>query len=333
MSNAITTYMQNDIVKAHFIEMMGNRDAAAYISSVLIAVNSSDKLMECTPKSVYTCAVRAATLRLQVDPGLGQAYLVPFKEKGVPTAVLIVGYKGLYDMAIRTGKYRYINVGPIFEGEEVAFDRLTGVAKLEGNKLSDKIIGYSGYLELYSGFSKAIYMSMEELEIWAQRYSKGYDREDSFWKKEHDKMCRKTVLRQLIRKWGYLDPHDALVLDEVEESASETVEGEIINNNGHETEPPEEPRPTQITKDQAMMDLGYDIKPPIQQEKKRLARDSDKKHYDEMDEKELADVIDDLSDKLSKALDKKSQDRILEKLDYIGEIQKSRKELSAAMID
>src|SRR4026208_373417 len=96
----ITNYMEAPIVKARFAQMMGERGASSYISSVLIAVADSNSLQKCTPVSVYTSALRAATLRLSVDPGVGQAYLVPFKGR----ATLIVGYKGLHDMAVRTNK-------------------------------------------------------------------------------------------------------------------------------------------------------------------------------------------------------------------------------------
>ena len=86
-------------------------------------------------------------MHLSVDPNLGQAYLVPFKNK----ATLIVGYKGLYDMAIRTGKYRYINVDKLYEGETIEINRLTGFAKLGGGKTGDKINGYFGAFEMMTG--------------------------------------------------------------------------------------------------------------------------------------------------------------------------------------
>src|SRR5690349_19310155 len=109
----ITNYLESSVVKARFAQIMGERGASNYIASVLIAVADSYSLQKCSPASIYTNALRAATLRLSVDPGVGQAYLVPFKGH----ATLIVGYKGLHDMAVRTNRYRYINVSPIYEGQ------------------------------------------------------------------------------------------------------------------------------------------------------------------------------------------------------------------------
>src|SRR5690242_1893285 len=96
----ITNYMESAVVKARFAQIMGERGASTYISSVLIAVADSKSLQECSPVSAYTSALRGATLRLSVDPRTGQAYLVPFKRR----ATLIVGYKGLQDMAIRRNR-------------------------------------------------------------------------------------------------------------------------------------------------------------------------------------------------------------------------------------
>jgi len=130
--NAITKYMHSETVKARFAEVVGERNAGPYIASVMLAVANDDsgKLKQCTPSSVYISALRAASLRLSVDPATGQAYLIPYKDK----ATLIVGYKGLQDMAVRTGRYRYINVSKMYEGEEVIIDRISGAAKLAGNR-------------------------------------------------------------------------------------------------------------------------------------------------------------------------------------------------------
>lgn len=257
MTNAISTYMQDDKVKNRFIELMGERNAAAYITSVLLAVANSDKLQECTPQSIHTCALRAATLRLSVDPGLGQAYLVPFRDKGVPKAVLITGYKGLYDMAIRTGKYRYINVNPLYEGETLDIDRITGYAKLGGGRTGDAIIGYFGAFEMMTGFFKVIYMPIEEIDAHGARYSKTYGFEDGFWRKEHDKMCRKTVLRTMLRKWGYFEPGDMAFLEEVEAEANNVVEGETTEV--PEVQPEPEPAKPQMEVKQAVADLGFQM--------------------------------------------------------------------------
>jgi recombination protein RecT len=218
----ITNYMESAVVKARFAQIMGERGASNYIASVLIAVADSWALQKCTPISIYTNALRAATLRLSVDPGVGQAYLVPFGEK----ATLIVGYKGLHDMAVRTNRYRYINVSQIYEGQEITQDQITGFHKIGGGRTGNRIIGWIGAFEMlarFGGYSKTLYMTVEEIHEHGQKYSKSYSKKDSPWQTEPDKMERKTVLRLLLRRWGYIDPADVKELEEME------VEGETID--------------------------------------------------------------------------------------------------------
>jgi len=267
MTSAITTYLRDEKVKERFSEILGKNDAASYIASVLLAVANSEKLQECTPQSIYISALRAATLHLSVDPILGQAYLVPFKQR----ATLIIGYKGLYDLALRTNQYRYINIDKVYEGEEIVFDRITGNAHLGGEKKSDIIIGFVGAFQLTSGFSKVIYMSVDEIEAHAKRYSKSYNLEDSLWKTEKPKMQRKTILRTMLKNWGYFDPRDAAIIGEIE-GENETIDGEIKSDPTPEitaqstpvpvapvAPPPMPEPPPQMTTAQALSDLGFDL--------------------------------------------------------------------------
>lgn len=227
---SIVQYMQSDMVRSRFSDVLGNANSGAYIAGVLLAVanDPTGQLRQCTPESIYTSALRAASLRLSVDQSLGQAHLVPYNGR----ATLIIGYKGLYDLAIRTGKYRYINVGHIYEGESVVEDRITGFHRIEGGKRSNTIIGWIGAFEMRNGFAKTIYMTVEEIHDHAKKYSRSYDNPRSLWKTDPHKMERKTILRILLRKWGYLDPQDAAVMEQIEEEAQEaesvaTAEREI----------------------------------------------------------------------------------------------------------
>lgn len=209
-------YIRSEEIMMRFKEVLGDYQASAYVSSVILAVANSQQLQECTPLSIVSSALRAASLRLSCDPSTGQAYLVPFKDRGVPKATLIVGYKGLYHMALRTNKYRDINVAEVYEGEEVSEDRITGMHKLEGRRTGNKVIGYIGYFELLSGFRKTDYMTVEEIHAHAQRRSKGYNRPDGAWKTDTAMMEKKTVLRLMLTHWGYFDPHDVMALESLE---------------------------------------------------------------------------------------------------------------------
>lgn len=231
---AITTisrYLESETVLSRFIKVVGEKNAESYISSVMITVKDSKQLQECQPDSIYTSALRAATLRLSTDPATGQAYLVPYAGK----CTLQIGYKGLYDMAVRTGKYRYINVGPIYDGQTVEENQITGFHSIHGSKQSDKVIGWIGAFEMNpergqtTGFGKTFYMTVEEIHEHAKQYSKTYGKKDwkgnpTIWQTETPKMERKTVLRLMLRRWGYFDPNDVQTLNEIE-AEEEAIEG------------------------------------------------------------------------------------------------------------
>jgi len=210
----IKKYVRSDEIMTRFREVLSNREAPAYVNSVLLAVANSPKLMECTPQSIVSSCLRAATLRLSVDPSIGQAYPVPFKGK----ATLIVGYKGYIHMALRTNKYRDLNIGKVYEGQEVTEDQITGHIKLEGMRTSDKVVGYVGYFVLTNCYSKTIYMTVEEIHALAKKHSKSYGYDDSAWTTNTTDMEKKTVLRRLLTHWGVLDPHDANALEAIDDS-------------------------------------------------------------------------------------------------------------------
>ena len=253
----VSKFMRSEDTKARFAEVVGSHNAGAYISSVLLAVANSDQLQKCTIESIYISAMRAATLHLSVDPSTGQAYLVPFGDQ----ATLIVGYKGLQDMAVRTGKYRYINVGPVYEGETITPDRISGLItydSLGGAKKSDTIIGWLGAFEMNpergqkTGYAHTLYMTREECQAHGKKYSKSYGRKNSKgeftskWQTDPEPMEKKTILRLLLRRWGYLDPADIQTLENIE------AEPEAIDV---EPSPTEERAPR--TEAQLLEELGY----------------------------------------------------------------------------
>jgi recombination protein RecT len=238
-----TRFFMSPGVRERFIEILGKQNAGPYIASVLIAVGNSKKLQECTIPSIFHAAERAASLRLSVDPSSGQAHLVPYKDK----CTLIVGYKGYYDMAVRTEKYRYINVHEIYEGQTITPDLFSGEinqSSLGGSPISNRVIGWLGVFEMRSGYSHAIYLTVEEVHKHAARYAQSYNYTDSPWKTETAKMERKTVLSMLIRKWGYLDPTDVMHLEAIEEGEEEEEDlAELGVIDGEWSEPAEEPKP------------------------------------------------------------------------------------------
>lgn len=193
-----------------FNELLGKR-APQFIGSLVSMINDEPRMIQAfydSPNSIIKAALRAASYDLPIDPTLGQAYVVPFKNKGKMEAVFILGYKGMYQLAVRTGVYKRINVVDVHEGELVKWDRLTEEAEFkfvdddeEREKLP--IIGYCGYFELTNGMKKTIYMTKEQIENHEKKFRKG-DYMGKVWKEDWESMAAKTVLRRLLGKWGLL---------------------------------------------------------------------------------------------------------------------------------
>ena len=237
-SKAITTYGNYQKIKAYgqspevlntFVQLLG-KSAPHYIQSALIAVQTNETLMECTPRSIFRSALRAATLGLSCDPSLGHAYIVPYKNKetGEKEAQFQPGWHGVQQMAIRTGKYAYINVSSVCEGEKVVEDRITGDLKIEGGLTgSPDTVGLIASFKLLTGYKKSIYMSNEELEDHGRKYSKSYNRPDSIWKTNKKAAYHKTIILKLLRTYGYLDPMDMAALEHIEDEDLGVIDSEL----------------------------------------------------------------------------------------------------------
>jgi recombination protein RecT len=199
MANELALQMKKDTVIERFSEITGGeRQANVFIASVLLAVKDNKAIEDCTPTSVIKSALRAATLRLSVDPALKQAYLVPYSGR----ATLQLGWKGLYDMAMRTGKYRFINVAEIRPGYTVEFDLISGAASVERKEGSEG--GWVASFELapkWGGMGKSLFMTHSEIQSHKEKYAKGHNRSDSAWNTSLLQMERKTVLRNLLQTW------------------------------------------------------------------------------------------------------------------------------------
>ncbi len=190
------------------------REGAQFVSSVVSAVTNNPALQRCSQMSVLNCALLGLSLKLSPSPQLGQYYMVPFedKEQG-PIAQFILGYKGYVQLAIRSGQYRKLNVLPIKAGELIRYDPLEETIEVkliedEEERAAAETIGYYAFFEYQNGFRKTLYWSREKMESHAKQYSKGYENDlkkgtsYTFWTKDFDAMACKTMLRQLISKWG-----------------------------------------------------------------------------------------------------------------------------------
>lgn len=212
----MTAYLTQDAVKNQINQVIGGKNGQRFISAVVSAVNTDPMLQECTNQSILSAALLGESLNLSPSPQLGQYYMVPFNDKNRgKVAQFQLGYKGYIQLAIRSGQYKKLNVLAIKEGELVHFDALN--EEIEVRLIEDEeqreqaaTIGYYAMFEYVNGFRKAIYWSKAKMEAHALKYSKGYasDKRNgtawTFWSKDFDGMAYKTMLRQLISKWGIM---------------------------------------------------------------------------------------------------------------------------------
>lgn len=187
--------------------------AARFIAAITSAVAVNPALQECDAGTILSGALLGESLGLSPSPQLGQYYLVPFNDskKGYKVAQFQLGYKGYIQLAIRSGEYKRLNVVAIKAGELVRYDPLN--EEIEVQLIPDELerenaetIGYYAMFEYQNGFRKALYWSKEKMEAHALKYSKGYAAKKgyTFWEKDFDGMAFKTMLRQLISKWGVM---------------------------------------------------------------------------------------------------------------------------------
>ena len=208
----ITAFLNSEKVLGNIEQALGTVNKQRFITSVISAVNNNASLSECTNQSILSGALLGESLKLSPSPQLGQYYLVPFNDKNKgKVAQFQLGYKGYIQLAIRSGQYKKLNVLAIKEGELIRFDPLTEeieVKLIEDEEAREKAesIGYYAMFEYTNGFRKAIYWSKKKMEAHALKYSKGYQAKKgyTFWEKDFDSMAYKTMLRQLISKWGVM---------------------------------------------------------------------------------------------------------------------------------
>lgn len=209
----IAGYLAQEAVRQNVTNVVGQKDAQAFISSIVSAVQSNPQLAECTNASLLSAALLGHSLNLPPSPQLGKMYILPFKnvKAGVTEAQFMLSYKGYLELAMRSGQYKKIHVTDIREGElksydpiedEYTFEPITDIAK----RNETPIIGYYGYFILNNGFKKSIYWSKEKLEAHAKKYSASYRKgwDSSLWKTDFDAMAQKTIIRQLISKHGIM---------------------------------------------------------------------------------------------------------------------------------
>lgn len=227
---SLQAYIRSGAVQQVIGESIGGDNAGNFTTSLLSVVNTNPVLQDCPPESIIKAAITAASMKLPIDPNLGFAYIIPYnnkvKEKELVTkadgstfertterwqmvAQFQLGYKGFIQLAQRSGQFKRINATDVREGEYKGIDRRSGDLDLEfeqdeAKRSKLKVVGYLGYFRLQNNFEKELYMSVDELNKHAKKYSKSFAKGYGLWSDQFDVMAKKTVLKLLISKYGAL---------------------------------------------------------------------------------------------------------------------------------
>lgn len=236
---------------------------ARFTASIVSAVSVNQALQNCDRNTVISGALLGESLNLSPSPQLGQYYLVPFnnKKKGIQDAQFVLGYKGYVQLALRSGQYKSINVEIVKQGEYKGRDPMTGDPRFQFLEDDDEwerlpVIGYMASFEYLNGFRKVLYWSKEKMMNHADRYSAAFSRKayenliagnipqgemwkySSFWYKDFDSMAKKTMLRQLISKWGIMSTDMQSAYESDSRVIDETESGQLVPQ--VEEEPPQQ---------------------------------------------------------------------------------------------
>lgn len=252
---------------------LGDPDRAKrFVAAITSAVAVNPALQECEASSILAGALLGESLNLSPSPQLGQYYLVPFKQKAkfdrngnqispeVVKAQFIPGYKGYIQLALRSGQYSDIDAMEIKEGEYLGKDPNTGKPRfkfIDDDDLRDElpVIGYMAYFEYLNGFRKVLYWTKKKMLKHADKYSPAFtasayekiqngeisDRDmwkySSFWYKDFDDMAKKTMLRQLISRWGIMSTELQQVVLKDSAIAEFDADGEIVTTTEDQIDP------------------------------------------------------------------------------------------------
>jgi len=278
MANEVTVKQQtplqrfNGVMKDartqdYLASVLGNKKDQ-FVTTLISAVANNENLQACEPMSLMYTAMKATALGLPIDPNLGYAAMIPFKDTkaGKTLCQFQIQRDGWMELLMRTGQVKFVANEVVHEGELVKHNKFTGEYVFdEEKKTSDKVIGYMAYIKLTNGFEKTVYWTVEECKAHALRYSQTYKKGYGVWKDNFDAMALKTVLKHIIKKYG---PKSVEVLNAVADDQS------VVNENNEaayrDNEVDEQVQPEVQTA--AMKEKAEEVKAQMEAMKERRAK-------------------------------------------------------------
>lgn len=242
---SIQSLLDNPAMKERIQSVLSNK-ANTFTASLLSLVNSNTNLKTCDPNTVFIAALTSASLDLPINQNLGYAYIIPYKDrdKGM-VAQFQLGYKGMLQLAQRSGQFKTINATEVREGEIRDYNRMTGDIDFEwkqDNRDKLPVVGYLAYFKLLNGFEKTLYMTVDEVKKHGGKYSQTFKKGFGVWVDDFDAMAKKTVIKLLISRYAPMSVEmtratisDQAVLRDIDEpeyidNRQETI-AEVAENN------------------------------------------------------------------------------------------------------
>ena len=230
MANELThkQFFNSPAVKQKFSEVV-NGNGQQFVASLLSVVTNNNLLAKATNESIMTAAMKAAVLNLPIEPSLGYAYIVPYKNQ----AQFQIGYKGLIQLAQRSGQVTRLNAGEVYESQYKGFNPLTEDLEVDMTaipKEKEKVVGYFAFMRLANGFEKTVFWTKERVQAHGKKYSQSFSSKYSPWQSDFDAMARKTVLKHMLSTYAPLSTElqEAIVADNEDSKISEVKETKDI---------------------------------------------------------------------------------------------------------
>lgn len=271
--------MSTPQMKKKFTDILHEK-SDSFMGSLMTLVGGDNYLSQAEPMTIIASALKAATMDLPIDKNLGYAYVVPFnryEKKGKNwithnEAQFILGYKGYIQLAQRSGQYKALNALAIYEGQLIDWNPLTEKFTFDyKGKVSDEVIGYVGFFELLNGFKKTVYWTKQEIESHRIKNSKNKDKEklSGAWVDNYDSMAIKTVLRNLLSKWGLLSVEMQTAITSDEKVFRVDEDSDLIEETDlSDMEPlPQERKEAERVEDTGSIDTLFDTSnPPLEKQ-------------------------------------------------------------------
>lgn len=278
---SLKAYVKQPNVQSFINDVLGSK-ATQFATNLVQVVNQSEMLKNADNASVLNSAIMATMLDLQLNPSLGHAYIVPFNNKQPDgsykiMAQFMVGYKGLKQLAIRSGQFKTLETKKVFEGQYVEDDSFLGYHFEWKSKTSNKPVGFACRFELLNGFEKTFFMTNEEIHEHGKKYSKTYDNKYGQWSVNFDGMAQKTVTKLCLNSGEAplsIQMQQALSVDQAVINNPETMDVDYVDADSEkkaETTLIEKPKFTEAEfelafnsgADISLIESGYSTTPEI----------------------------------------------------------------------